>query len=449
MPKRPDNWAQLTHDQKREWRLAQYMDSYKSIKFVSQEAELKYKNALKRLADVYRVQEPDRVPVAIHAGMVPLYSHGLDYYTAIYEPEKAVKAIDEFCAEGAIGADSLGFSAVIPAPVYDILDYRLYAYPGHGLSKSGVGFQFIEGEYMRADEYDALLKDPSAFWMRTFLPRVFGILQPLTQLKPLTVGEVMASIDILDNADVQALLSKLLEAGQEFTRLRKISRNYLSQAQAHGYPGSYAGSVFASAPFDTLGDALRGTSGIMMDMYRQPDNLLKALDIIADIKIESVLNSPRAASTLMVSFFLHKGADGWMSSKQFDTFYWPSLQKVINAFINEGMIANLFLEGSYNTRLDSVNVFPKGTVHWRLDQTDMAKAKQVLGGNFSIEGSVSSSLLCTGSPEEVKEYCRNLLEICAPGGGYVLSQGGPYEFPKMENLKAMVAAAHEYGVYRT
>ena len=77
----------------------------------------------------------------------------------------------------------------------------------------------------------------------------------------------------------------------------------------------------------------------------------------------------------MVTYPLHKGADGWMSQKQFDTFYWPSLKKVMDAFIKEGLIQNMFAEGGYNTRLETVNEFPKGSVCWYFDKTDMAKAK--------------------------------------------------------------------------
>jgi len=48
-----------------------------------------------------------------------------------------------------------------------------------------------------------------------------------------------------------------------------------------------------------------------------------------------------------------------MSQKQFDRFYWPPLKKLIEAFIKEGLIISIFAEGSYNSRLDSVNEFPK------------------------------------------------------------------------------------------
>ncbi len=148
-------------------------------------------------------------------------------------------------------------------------------------------------------------------------------------------------------------------------------------------------------------------------------------------------------------FPLHKGADGWMSQKQFETFYWPSLKKVINALIAEGIMVTLFAEGSFNTRLESVNEFPKGMVHWMFDQTDMARAKAVLGDRCCISGNVPASLLVAGTPEEVKAHCRQLIEICGPGGGYILAPGNvDVANAKIENVVAMNEAAREYGVYR-
>jgi len=107
----------------------------------------------------------------------------------------------------------------------------------------------------------------------------------------------------------------------------------------------------------------------------------------------------------------------------------------------------LFAEGSYLTRLETVNEFPKGTVTWRFDKTDMAKAKEVLGKNSCISGNVPTSLLSTGTPQDVRAYCRRLIEVCAPGGGYILSSGASVDNAPPENLHAMVEAAMEYGVY--
>jgi uroporphyrinogen-III decarboxylase len=207
--------------------------------------------------------------------------------------------------------------------------------------------------------------------------------------------------------------------------------------------------MFVKAPFDTIGDTLRGTKGIILDMHRQPEMLLRALDVVADISIANAVEAASGGRGIIATFPLHKGADGWMSQKQFDTFYWPSLSKVIWGLIEEGIQVSLFAEGGFDTRLDSVNEFPKGTVAWLFDRTDMAHAKQVLGDNCCISGNVPASLLTAGRPEEVKEYCRKLIEVCAPGGGYILAAGtAGVDSAPIENLRAMAEAASEYGVYK-
>jgi uroporphyrinogen-III decarboxylase len=136
-----------------------------------------------------------------------------------------------------------------------------------------------------------------------------------------------------------------------------------------------------------------------------------------------------------------------MSTKQFETFYWPSLRKICLALIDEGIVPSLFAEGSYATRLEIVNEFPKGAVSWRFDRTDMAVVKKILGDKCCISGNVPASLLSLGTAAEVKECCHRLIEVCAPGGGYILAAGSSVDHAPPENLRTMMEAAQEYGVY--
>jgi uroporphyrinogen-III decarboxylase len=78
----------------------------------------------------------------------------------------------------------------------------------------------------------------------------------------------------------------------------------------------------------------------------------------------------------------------------------------------------------------------------------MARAKQILGKNCCIQGNVPASLIVTGDPADVKASCKKLIETCAPGGGYILAAGCSAENPKLENLRAMLAAVKEYGMYK-
>jgi uroporphyrinogen-III decarboxylase len=439
-------WEELTPDEKREERFRRWLIPPK-INFVNPEAKEAYNVRLKRMADTYRMKIPDRVPVQLPVGLIPLRMAGISLKDAMSDYEKIHQAWSKFLNE--LEMDVYSGAAILPDKVYDLLDYHLYLYPGHGLPDDAKGFQCVEDEYMKADEYDALILNPSDFWLRTYLPRVFGILEPFSKIQPITsIVEVPTNyLRLLAAPDMLVTLQKLLDVGKQLPKWMDVAMECAREAQEAGIPAP-RGVVMAKAPFDTIGDTLRGTRGIFSDIYRQPDKLLEAIDLITSLTIDSTISSVNTSEGIMAMFPLHKGADGFMSDKQFETFYWPSLKKVILALLDEGIMPMLFAEGSYLTRLETVNEFPKGTVVWRFDQTDMATAKKVLGDKCCISGNVPTSLLSAGTPQQVKEYCRKLIEVCAPGGGYILASGAQPDNAPPDNLRAMMEAAKEYGVYK-
>jgi uroporphyrinogen-III decarboxylase len=440
-------WAELTPEEKRAERFRKWLTP-PDIDFSSPVAKEAYQLRLSRLASVYQLQEPDRVPVEIPFGNLPLKWNGTTLHAAMYDYKELRRIWKKLVREFEMDTYS-GPGAVLPGRLYDLIDYRLYKWPGHGLPADASVFQFAEGEYMRADEYDALIKDPSDFWLRVYLPRAFGVFEPFKRLHPYTsIIELPAAYFApYSRADVQASLQTLIEVGKEYTKYREVIVECIREAARAGIP-SPRGVGLTKAPFDTLGDTLRGTQGIMMDMYRQPEKLHEAMDKIADLTIKQAIANANDGGGIMAGFPLHKGADGFMSLKQFENFYWPSLKKVIMALANEGIMSSLFAEGSYMTRLDVVKEIPKGWVLWRFDKTDMATAKKALGNKCCISGNVPTSLLSTGTAQEIKEYCRNLIETCAPGGGYILSAGASLEKAPPENLRAMMEAVKKYGVYK-
>jgi uroporphyrinogen-III decarboxylase len=79
----------------------------------------------------------------------------------------------------------------------------------------------------------------------------------------------------------------------------------------------------------------------------------------------------------------------------------------------------------------------------------MFKAKEILGDTVCIQGNVPASILVTGNPEDVDTYCKELIEVCGKGGGFILdgATGGVPDDAKFENVKAMFDAARKYGVY--
>jgi hypothetical protein len=444
------NWQEMTPEQKREWRLNNFMNP-SGINFVSEEAKKAYLVRAKRLVDVYNLEEPDQVPLDLPVGNLPYIMNGVSERTAMYDYIQAADAVQKFNGKYATELNIYACPDVKPGKLMDLLEYQLYAWPGHGLPINAKGFQYLENEYMKVEEYDDLIRDPSGFWLHTYLPRVFKNFEPFKLFQPLTDMIEIGSLEQLaplGDPRVQETLLNLIEVGKEYQRMEQSIGCLRTMGIAQGFPSIDLSSTFAKAPFDTLGDTLRGTTSLLKDLYRRPEKVLEACDKIADLTINSILKSSKTLQYLSVFYPLHKGADGWMSQKQFETFYWPSLKKVMNALINEGFIQDLFAEGSFNTRLEYINEFPKGSVTWLFDQTDIFRAKTILGDTCCIQGNVPSSLMMVGTPRDVKAYCRKLIEECGKGGGYVLAAGSKNISPRLENLQAMVESVREYGVYK-
>ena len=149
-----------------------------------------------------------------------------------------------------------------------------------------------------------------------------------------------------------------------------------------------------------------------------------------------------------VFFPLHKGADSFMSPADFKKFYWPSLKTVMLGLIKEGLIPFMFVEGSYNQRLDIITDpdIPAGTTIWYFDKTDMKEVRKHLQGWACFAGNFPSSLLKTGTVDQVRSHCRQLLDDLAGDGGYYMVNGAVLDEAIPENLHAYVETVKEYKI---
>lgn len=439
-------WTEMTWQGRREKRFEKWLNP-PGITFINQEAEEKYRARATRIIKAIQVEEPDRVPCQIPPGSFPAYYAGFDLKAVIYDYEKMkeayLKFVFDFDTDSAGGA---GFA--FPGRAYDTLGYKLYKWPGHGLDDTVSMIQFVEDTYMKADEYDAFINNPADFILRYFLPRTWGAFAPMTKLSSLSsfYGVVHQILDAARMADFRTMFEAIEKANKEIEKWQSIVAECDRVTQEVGYPSP--GGSMALAPFDTVADLLRGTQGTAMDMYRQPEKLLEAIERIIPLTLQSVKDMSEFSVGPTVFIPMHKGDDSFMSVKQFEKFYWPSFRKLLLGIIEEGLVPSMVVDGTYNRRLEYIKDLPKGSVIWVFEKTDMALAKKVLGGHACIGGNVKGSLVRTGTPEDVKKYCRWLIDTCAPGGGYILSMGVSVDKANPDNFHAMVQTAKEYGVYK-
>lgn len=434
-------------ERKREQRFQTWL-SAPDIHFASAAAEQGYRARLTRIIRAIQVEKPDRVPCILPAGQFPAPYAGISVRTAMYDYEEMKRAWRKFLY------DFDGDTCVIPGVsitsgrANEITRTRIAVWPGHGLPQDAGMAQFVEGEYMKADEYDAFLNDPADFFMRVYLPRTMEAFEPLRKLPPFKFSFGMPTVFLNSCAlpGVQEALQSMIDAARELANFRRAVAEVAKEAQAAGYPPFMGG--FAHAPFDLIGDTLRGTHGVMMDMFRQPAKLQEAMEAVTPWIVEQGVSGANATGVPIVFMPLHKGDDTFMSERQFETFYWPGLKKVILDLVAEGCVPLLFAEGTYNKRLEAVRDLPERSVIWWFDRTDMARAKKILGDRNCLAGNVPTSLICTGTPEEIKEHCRNLIEVCGKSGGYILTGGAQVHDATAENMQALIEAVKQYGVYK-
>ncbi|EFK07057.1 conserved hypothetical protein [delta proteobacterium NaphS2] len=422
--------------------------SGEGIDFIDDNASESYQYRAGLIKDAIQLKKsPDRVPVVPLCTFAPVNLYGYTGKEAMYDPHILGKVSLDYCKE--YDADAAGAAPMVMyGPALETLDYRLYKWPGHGV-KEELYYQFVEKEYMKAEEYDHFIADPSDYWFRVWLPRTHGALGPLAELPPIygTMELPMAGpwLCALGAPPIQEAYKALLEAGRQCFEWINVLGPYLAQITQAGFP-FYAGGA-TKAPFDVLGDSFRGTVQLMMDLYRRPEKVLAAVERLVPLMVDSGAAGAYANNNPLVFIPLHKGADGFMSNEQFEKFYWPTLKGVMVGLIEKGCVPICFVEGGYNQRLEYLTEVPEGQCMFIFDKTDMARARKILGGKSCIGGGFPVSLIVTGNVQQVQDETKRLLDSAAGDGGYVLSIGCAMDEAKEDTLKAFIRTGKEYGKY--
>jgi uroporphyrinogen-III decarboxylase len=409
---------------------------------MDQATEALYREREKRIMDAVQLKVPDRVPISIPFSYFPAKFAGITAQDAYYDLPKwkqaYLKAVEYFQPDRVVVISNQS------GKVLEGLDSKTLRWPGHGVSPYHT-HQFVEGEYMLENEYDLFLSDMGDFLVRYFLPRSYGSLEPLGHLPHLNTLLQGLPFHNLATPEFADMLENLAKNAREAVRWQTEVGSITRAITEKGYFCRMG--LGGGVPFDTISDFLRGMRGAMLDMYRRPDKLLAACDMLSNIQIERIKAAPRQTEFTTSFIALHRGAEGFMSKKQFETFYWPYLKRLINALVEAGSTPDIFFEGDYTSRLEYLRELPQGKIIARFDRTDMKKAKEILGGRICIAGNVFPSLLQTGSAEDVRTYCKWLIDVVGKDGGYIMTSASALDEVDPRNLKTMIDFTKDYGRY--
>lgn len=379
----------------------------------------------KRYLAAMNLEKPDRVPIRLNfSGEFITKVSGYSFQETYYDWEKNVdatrKMLDRLDLEMVVGAANLWW-----ATLHDAVGAKYLKFAGRDLDVDTM-FQYVEEPYMLPEDYDDFITNPTEWVATKYLPRIH------TELAE--PGSYRASMGLIKGAF--GLANQFAAGGQ-------ATASFL---QEFGVIPSVVG--IAKAPFDTLADTLRGLTGIMMDLYHRPDKVREALDVLVPHNIFYGMATAQGDTELPAFMPLHRGAYPFMKMEQWSEFYWPTLKQVVEGLWSNGKRTMFYAENIWTPYLEKIAELPDKSIVFHVDQTDMDKAYEVLGGRFCLSGNVPNSLLAFGKPEEIKEYVKQLLDKYARDGGFIIDAGAVIlNDAKEENIRALIEAVHEYGVY--
>ncbi|MGQ9588763.1 MAG: uroporphyrinogen decarboxylase family protein [Planctomycetota bacterium] len=395
------------------------------------DTERLYAERLARYVTAMRRGKPDRVPIRPFVAEFTAVYAGYTCQEVAQDYEKAFAAVRKCAAD-------FDWDAVVPNMVYvwtgltQAIGLKYYAAPGVDLPPD-VGFQYKEPpeteSFMRVDEYDELIRDPTGFLYNVWLPRVSADVSA-----PGSPTSYRNNLSFVKGG--MAMLSYFYAFGTQIERLRKEC----------GTVSAISGIL--KAPMDILADKLRGYVGLAMDLMERPSKVLAACEALMPHLLHVALSGADPEKNVPVTVWMHRGGTPFVSMHHFKEIYWPTLKPIVESLWAKGHQTLFYAEGDWNAHLESFAELPEGSIIYHVDKADIFEAHRVLGHKFCLSGGVPNFLLSFGTPDQVRDRVKEVIERVGKDGGFVLDASAIVQNDaKVENVKALTEAAREYGVY--
>ena len=398
--------------------------------------------------------EGDRVPIQILGNIFAVVQAGYTMAEVIYDEtlEKQKDSIikylltyDPDCATGPDHLAGLGKAFEILSPKF--IDWA--GRPGTKLDDNSL-MQFIEFPILEDEEFDWFFTDRTGWSLQKSMPALAKLAEPLKNLRiPQSHGGQMRPlISAFSTPEMRDMLQKFWQMDDLFKENNRRRAEMSREIAQLGFPQTGGGRT--SVPFDDYSDELRGTLLSLTDLYEHADEVERYIDERQPMLLDQIrhMNPDGSKNGKYVHMMLHKGLDGFMSDESYVKFYWRHLQEIIQTIVDVGMVPCVFCEGRYSTRLKHLRDVPKGKVLYRFEDTPMALAKKELGDVACITGGFDNTLLNFGTVQQVIDACKQMLDDCAPGGGFIFQAKASLDGgAKRENVEAMFRTVHDYGKY--
>lgn len=393
--------------------------------------ETLYHQRMSRYCTAMRNEKPDRVPIR------PFVAEFTAKYAGYTNQQVTHDYNLAFAAARKCAAD-FDWDAVVGNMVYVWTGLTMaqgtkyYAIPGIDID-AHTGFQYLEPSeddaFMKEDEYDELIDDPTAFLYNKWLPRVSTEISAMNE--PTSYRNNLAMVK-----GSMAMLNYFNAFGQQAGMLRSEC----------GTASAIAG-IF-KAPFDIIGDKLRGYIGLTMDMVTQPEKVLKACEALVPHLYNTALTSADPMGQVPIGYWMHRGCTPFVSKGTFESHYWPTVKPITEELWKNGHQTLYYAEGDWKDHLHHFRDLPDQSIVYHVDKGDIFKTHEILGDKFCLSGGIPNTTLSFGTPEQVRDTVKKVIREVAVDGGYIMDASAiMQDDTSIENMRAMTDATREFGVY--
>ncbi|HUW18180.1 MAG TPA: uroporphyrinogen decarboxylase family protein [Sedimentisphaerales bacterium] len=398
---------------------------------MAEDMEQRYAERLSRYVTAMRNGKPDRIPIRPFVAEFTAKYAGYTCQEVAHDYEKAFAAARKCAAD-------FDWDAVVGNMVYvwtgltQAIGMKYYAVPGIDLP-ADIGFQYCEPPeekaFMKPDEYDQLIEDPTGFLFNVWLPRVST-----------DVGAMGGPTSYRNNL---SFLKGGMAMQGYFNAFGK--QNELLRSES-GTVSAISGIL--KAPFDILADKLRGYIGLTMDLFERPEKVLAACEALMPHLTHVALSGADPEKNVPIGLWMHRGCVPFVSRKHFENLYWPTLKPIIEEIWSHGHQVLFYAEGNWDAHLESFTELPDASIVYHVDMGDIFHVHKVLGQKFCISGGIPNFLLSYGTEDQVRDCCRKVIAGVARDGGYIMDAGAIIQNDaRIENVRAMTEFTREHGVY--
>ena len=294
-----------------------------------------YRQRLGRYATAMRNEQPDRVPIRPFVAEFTGRNAGYTCQELAHDYNKAFIAARRCAAQ-------FDWDAVVSNMVYvwtgltQAIGLTYYGIPGVVVPPD-TGFQYreppLEQAFMKADEYDALIEDPTGFLYNVWLPRVSGEVVPIG-----AASTYRNNLSFVKGS--MAMMEYFTAFGTQNALLRSES----------GTVSAIAG-IF-KAPLDIIADKLRGYLGLVDDLLTQPKKVLAACEALMPHLFHVAHATADPDKNVPIGYWMHRGCVPFVTPETFQQIYWPTVRPIIEQLWSAGHQTLFYAEGSWDYHLE-------------------------------------------------------------------------------------------------